>query len=324
MRAAALLAAVLPLAAGPAFAAPRAFSPSLTRPSSPVMPAVPALPSSAVPDAPAPAIVAAVPSDAAWLSRVLETAQTSRTARAVLRDVAELTARRGRPVAVTFSRESKGAAFDYDTDLVFIGTGVRKKPLTTGATALMHELRHVLQKEWGLPTDAIELELDAYMTDFAVGTELNDPIVPGSYDARAAKAFKRGVEPFLRFVQREYPDNIRVTGRGRGTVEAYVEELSRLRALEAKDAHRLTGAIAKLARVEEGMRRERYPESKIAAFHANEVAPLEKRLADLTSVLSWRDRDLALLATPEGRERFKAFARYARRRARAVHKRLHP
>ncbi len=277
---------------------------------------VPELPASAV--AVSRAIVPALPEDAAWLSSVLETAQRSASARVVLADVAALAARRGQPVVVAALPTSEAGAFDWTDDVVWMRAGLKKKPLPAAAATLIHELRHVVQKEWALPFDAAELELDAYVVDFSVSRELGDKRPMDKYDARANRAFKGGVRSFQRFLQKEYPHDLWL-GR---SVDTYAANVQALRAEEVASAERLRRRLEDKRKVARAMERAGYSARSLEAFAAAELRPLAARLEDLLSAIAWRDRDLELLSSPAARRRYADFARDARKRAGALARRL--
>ncbi len=154
-----------------------------------------------------PSIVAADPARAPWLAAVVARAQDSPAARRVLRDVAAHALRTGRPAVVAIGRTELGGELDVRSGLVTLGASHLKEPLGSGATTLMHELRHWVQLRSGLPMDPLELELDAYLVDFRVARDLGDHVPPRSYDGRARAAFVRGLGPFLRFLARHYPED---------------------------------------------------------------------------------------------------------------------
>lgn len=299
-----------------AAAASAAKNARLTPNALPVLPASKAVaplvaPRAAVLQAPAPRtfLVAAQPEHAGWLDRVVAAAQKSKTGRRVLRDAELLVGRQGRPIVVAVGEPRDWAAFDFDSQVLWMSRGALKKSARHGATTLVHEVRHAVQLGQGLP-DMFELELDAYMHDFRVAHELGDKALPGTYDAAARAAFRRGPEDFIKYLRKYYKNDVARHGRAK----EYAAELRASLASSLEAAERASRLLGRRLEVLDAMRKADYPAAALDAYHQESVAPVVRRMAAIERSIFWAKRDLALHEDARSRKRAAAFARRAVKR----------
>lgn len=298
-----MLAAVLTLALN-ASAAQRSV-PALPNllPVAPAAPMAPVLPTAQIPALP-PFLAVAKPEHAEWLAGIVEKAQESPTARRILRDAEKMSVQQGRPVVVAVAPKGEWAAFDFDTGILWMAQEALRRTRENGASALAHELRHAIQLHRGLP-DIFELELDAYMHDFAVAAELGDEPKPGSYDAKVRAAYKRGkLVPFLR---KYYKNDLALHGRR----DEYIEELEAALANERKARVKLESRIKEREAVARAMRAAGYPKAAVKAHVQDAVGPLKQKLAASDRLIAWIERDLAIQDDPRSAKRAMDFARRA-------------
>ena len=184
-------------------------------------------------------------------------------------------------------------------------------------STLIHELQHLLQTQRELPSDLLETELESYILDFRVGREMGDKPRRGSYDERAQAAFKRGFEPFMEFLAKEYPEDAPMwKTRSRDYAARLRKGLSaseaKLDSLEKSRAERL--------RVLEQMRGLGHSEPELRNYRQDSIGPLDAAIQTMTRAVDWARADLAILADPATREQARAYARSVVRRARAYQK----
>lgn len=281
----------LPMTAGVSFAAP--------------MPALP------------PFLSVANPADAVLLSAVLREAQASPTAVAVLAQVAQAARERGRPVVVEVVKMKEAGTFNLDWGVL----SLRRRDMRSGPRAnvstLIHELQHLLQTRYELPSDLLETELESYVVDFRVSREMGDTPRPGSYDARSQAAFKKGLEPFLAFLRKEYPEDAQLHKTRSKDYEARLRK-----GLETSTAklERLKGEREERLRVLEQMKGLGHTESELSNYRQDAIGPLDAAISTMERAVSWAVRDIAILASPERRAAARAYARSVIRRARAFQK----
>lgn len=262
------------------------------------------------------------PADAVWVARVVAAAQDSATARRVLHQVAALVASRSRPVPLELGRTRLGGEFDYDTEVVRLSRSHRKAAPIEAVPVLVHELRHVVQKELGVPSDAFEMELESYMNDFKIGMELDLGPATRPWDRKVERRFRGDLDRFMAWLLKEYKDN-------RGLVTLGLREYrARLSADAASARRRVASAergLAQRAAALERLRREGAPEAVLENFAAAELAPLRERARLARIALAWAERDLGVLDDPRALRNYRAYSRRVMdlvRRTHAAYSRL--
>lgn len=262
---------------------------------------------------------AARPEDGAWLSLVVREASRSRTGRRVLRGVEKLSAGRGRPVLVLVSPITNNGEFSYDWEIVTLDSAHKKREAALAAPILIHELEHVVQRASGLPADAFEMELEAYVTAFRVYRELELEPPPGSFDRKALKRFLTDLPKFIEWLKGEYSANIALLG---SSLEEYRKTLGERAKAHGWAIARRTRELKKKQAVLAKMEAEGHPEALREAYKADEIVPAEGRLRRQKASLEWIRRDEKLLDSPEGRRRYASYAARVDKKARAARQAL--
>lgn len=277
--------------------------------------AVPAAPV-AVPSLPS-YLSVANPADRAWVAQIIQAAQASPTARKELLKVEQAVIARGRPVIVEVVKQPEAGAYNFDWDALSLRRKDQKYGAKASVSTLIHELRHFMQKDLPVPSDLLETEIESYVIDFKVMKELRDKPRRGSYDERAHNAFKKGVPEFVKFLEKEYPEdqafyNRRTSQYRRETAKNLEEAKAERRALESQKRERLA--------VIEQMRSVGHPKTLIDQYREDTVDPLDAKLVDVRRAISWATKDLAMLASPDTRAAARRYARNVIRRARRFQK----
>lgn len=73
------------------------------------------------------------------------------------------------------------------------------------AGTLAHELLHVAQHAAGLPSNALELEIEAHLQDMALMEELGLTPPPHTFSSQLAEALKKGPKAFIELIQMAVP-----------------------------------------------------------------------------------------------------------------------
>jgi len=73
------------------------------------------------------------------------------------------------------------------------------------AGTLAHELRHVAQHAAGLPSNALELEIEAHLQDLALMDELGLQPPPHTFSSQLVDALKKGPQAFIELIQMAVP-----------------------------------------------------------------------------------------------------------------------
>jgi hypothetical protein len=253
--------------------------------------------------------------DDAWLAEVVATMGRTKTGRRVLRDIAELAVKRGNPTLVVIKAIGNNGEFRYDSDLLVMDVGHRRRAAEQTAPIMAHELQHVLQRSMGIPADAQELEIESYTVENRVWSELGVEPAAGTFARSARRRIMRDADKFIAWLNGQYKQNRPLHG---GTMTAYVDWLKEKQPKMEKRFARAEKDLARAKRVAEKMRAEGKPEDAIKSFVQDDVEPVERRLRNMGYEKKWIEHDLAALSTPEGQKSFRDYSRGVIRRARAL------
>ena len=257
------------------------------------------------------------PEDRIVLAEIVHAAQASPTAVAVLAQVARTAEASGRPVVIEVLNMKESGTYNLDWGILSLRRQDMKNGPHTNVSTLIHELQHLLQTQRALPSDLLETELESYLLDFRVGREMGDTPRRGSYDERAQAAFKRGFEPFMEFLAKEYPED---SPMWKTRSRAYAARLRKgLSASEAKLDSLAKSRVERL-RVLEQMRGLGHLEPELRNYRQDSIGPLDAMIETMTRAVEWARKDLAILADPVTRDQARAYARSVVRRARAYQK----
>jgi hypothetical protein len=333
LAAAAPSAAPAPVAAAPALAAPAARAAASEEPAAPA-PAgkFPSLEAASVGaarlfDAMAaeraagtvvPGLHATSPEDTAWLSAAAGALARTRTGRRVLKDIADLAARRGHPTILVVKAISNNGEFRYDSDLLVMDKNHLRLPPEQSAPILAHELQHVLQRAQGIPVDALEMEIESYTVENRVWSELGVSAKRDSFALAVRRRLLNRPDKFFKWINEQYEHNRLLHGT---TMDSYVEWLKEQREKILRRREKAVKDVEKARAVARAMRAEKKPAKAIRAYEREEIEPIVSRLRDISDELRWADRDLAYLAQPENRAAFRKYSRGVIRRARALSRR---
>ncbi len=259
------------------------------------------------------------PEHKAWLTDVIRIAWGSKTARRVLVQAEQLARARGRPISILVSDlRANNGEYVYDWDMVRMGRHYVKRDPVDAAPTLIHELLHVVQKAQILPTDALEMELEAYMVTFEVMRELGVPFEKNSFYKQAYAKFKGPLPEFIDWLAKEYDGNIPLV---HSRITTYVAELEKRRDKTKRRIARWSRKIAaSLAALDEMVRTGQDPRA-IEVYKSDALAKLYSSRETEQQNLAWLERDLKMLSTDEGRRRYRAYARRVMDYTRSVHRR---
>lgn len=284
-----------------------AAPPPVPPPSAPSQPSAPAHATPAKSALPSGFLNVAGRENRRWLETVVAEARKSRTGRSILGKVEQLSRDRGRPIIVEIVRlRSNHGEYVYDWDILRIAREYRKKDPVQAVPTLVHELAHILQKAQGLPVDAFEMELEAHVVSLKVGRDLGLRFEKDSFYADSERKFRDGLDKYVLWLKKEYKQNISLLG---STLEEYESTLrKRLKNTDRKIQRALREFEEKKVVIAQ-MRSAGQPERFIRTYALDHVSDLRQRLRDDRAQLKWLERDLSILRTPEGRKRYRAYAR---------------
>lgn len=123
------------------------------------------------------------------------------------------------------------------------------------AGTLAHELLHVAQHAAGLPSNALELEIEAHLLDMKLMEELGLEPPPHTFAMQAHEALKKGPADFIELIQAAVPGSPYL---GESTPEEIIEELEReLKAQRRKKSARAAALAAVIEQDLETLRSEK-------------------------------------------------------------------
>lgn len=257
--------------------------------------------------------VADVP-DRLWVAEVLEKAMRTRTGRQVLRRAAAVASRRGLPIPVQIEDlRTENGSFVYDWDVLQLARSLVRQDSDEAAPILVHELLHFVQRDIGLPVDALEMELEAHIVTLQVFRELGLRPDNTTFSRQFENALLRGgPQGAITWLNGQYKENIGILGGG--SVRGYVSKLKERRTRVLRRIKAAERLLAKHADMLEMMRDAGFPEAALQSYEADQVASARVRLAEIKKQLGWADRDLGILATPQGAEAYRAFSQRVAKR----------
>jgi hypothetical protein len=146
---------------------------------------------------------------------------------------------------------------------------------------------------------------------------MNEKPKRGSYDERAQAAFKNGLEPFMSYLRKEYPEDAQLHKTRSHDYEARLRRgLEKSTAkLERLDKERTAKII-----VLEQMERLGHTRNQLNNYRQDAIAPLDAAISTMNRAIDWARKDIGILASPELRAKARAYARSVIRRARAFQK----
>lgn len=144
------------------------------------------------------------------------------------------------------------------------------------AGTLAHELTHVAQHAAGLPSNALELEIQAHLRDLALADELGVQPGPHTFARQAREALAEGAAKFIALLQAAVPGSPFL---GESSVQDIVEQmeddLAEQMSRASLRASKLAGAIS--ADIE--LLRSKKGRAAYRAFSRRVLAELERRSA---------------------------------------------
>ena len=193
------------------------------------------------------------------LGAITAAAHTSPTGRKVLKAVMALTEKEGKPIQVRFqSLKGNLGEYDYMNRVLYLNRSYADGDPRLGAATLIHELTHILQHAQGVPSEALEMELEAHVITLLVLDELGiKPEDESSFSAAAVRELRKSPKAFEEWMAGQLPGKLRLSKGLEEAVEDLEYEaeeledsLSRAAASrQAKIAERLTAVQADIRKL---------------------------------------------------------------------------
>lgn len=150
------------------------------------------------------------PRHQAALERALDIARATRAGRTALETAEKVLAAQGRDLPVLV--ESLGRNFgeyDYVEKNMRLHSGLFKRGRETDlAGTIVHELTHVAQHAEGVPSNALEMEIEAHLQDLDMLAELGLEPPPNTFARQLWEALRKGPGPFVELIQAAVPGTV--------------------------------------------------------------------------------------------------------------------
>lgn len=250
-----------------------------------------AFPSVAVPlagldDAPAPERLAPWletedPAVAAALDRAVALARTTRAGRRALDRAEKTLAADGRalPILVLDLGRNYGE-YDYLAKNMRLHKSLFQRGREAElAGTIVHELTHVAQHGQGVPSNALEMEIEAHLQDLDMMAELGLKPPKGTFARQALELLAQSPEKFIQLIQAAVPGSIFL---GESSLEDVLDQLEDDLAEQIKRSKRSKTAAALIPVIERDLARLRSAEgaASYAAFSKRVLALLKRRAAE--------------------------------------------
>lgn len=215
---------------------------------------------------------------AAALDRAVSLARSTRAGRRAL-DAAEKTLfSEGRtlPILVLDLGRNYGE-YDYLAKNMRLHSALFKNGREADlAGTIVHELTHVIQHGQGVPSNALEMEIEAHLQDLDMLAELGVKPPKGTFARQALDLLAKGPANFIELIQAAIPDSIFL---GESELDEIIEQLEADLAEQHKRAKHSKTAAALIPVIERDLARLRTPEGASAyrAFSKRVLALLKRR-----------------------------------------------
>lgn len=255
-------------------------APSLIEPSAVAVPLGGLADESVERDRLAPWLATSDPKVALALDRAVALARTTRAGRRALDEAERILTEQGRtlPVKVLALGRNHGE-YDY----VEKSMRLHKALFAEGREAdlagtIVHELTHVAQHSLGIPSNALEMEIEAHLTDLAMLAELGLEPPPHTFARQLFGALAQSPEKFIALIQAAVPGTVFLGDSSFDEIDEQLEsDLDEQNAKKSKAAAGLARTIERdldLLRTKEGR-------ASYKAFSRRVLALLRRRASGL-------------------------------------------
>jgi len=259
-------------------------------PSAPVLlePSAVAVPQAGFSDEPleagrlAPWLATDDPRIAAALDRAVELARTTRAGRRALDEAERVLAEQGRdlPVSVQALGRNYGE-YDYVEKSMRLHKDLFRKGREADlAGTLVHELTHVAQHSLGVPSNALEMEIEAHLTDLDMLRDLGLKPSPHTFARQAFDALAQSPAQFIALISAAVPGTVFL---GDSSLEEIEEQLESDLDEAAVKRSRSAAGLAKA--IERDLDLLRTPEGRASykSFSRRVLALLRRRATEAKS-----------------------------------------
>lgn len=229
----------------------------------------------------APWLTTSDPKTAAALDRAVALARATRAGRRALDEASRVLAEQGLtlPVRVLALGRNYGE-YDYVSKNMRLHKDLFLKGREADlAGTLVHELTHVAQHALGIPTNALEMELEAHLQDLAMLKELGLEPPANTFARQAFEALAQGPAQFIEMIRRAVPGTVFL---GDSSFEDIDEQLEEDLDTHARRARRSKVSAGLIGVIERDLDLLRTPGGRASykAFSRRVLAMVKRRAAE--------------------------------------------
>ncbi len=150
------------------------------------------------------------PKAAAALDRALDLARTTKAGRRALDEAERVLAAQKRDLPVTVEALGRNyGEYDYVAKTMSLHKDLFKKGREADlAGTVVHELTHVVQHSLGIPTNALEMEIEAHLQDLEMLEELGQEPPPHTFARQLYDALRKDPKDFIALIQAAVPGTV--------------------------------------------------------------------------------------------------------------------
>jgi hypothetical protein len=174
--------------------------------------------------APASRLVLRSHKHAAAFEEALALARTTRAGRHAIAEAERILAEREETLPINIRDLGKDwGGYDYFHGRMQLSRELFKSRRRAElAEVVSHELLHFVQHAQGLPSNALELEIEAHLQSLEIASELGTIPGPNTFSRQSAAALRRGPAAFIALIQSAVPNSVFLTG---SSLEDVIDEL---------------------------------------------------------------------------------------------------
>jgi hypothetical protein len=219
------------------------------------------------------------------LKEVIALARTTPTGREILKKMKELSSRTGNYPVVFSSLGKNLGQYDYTSQTLELNRQFLNEDTRLSVSTLIHEMTHILQHSKNIPAESLEMELEAYLVHIKTLRELRMPVKDWDpFSRQAFKLIKSGPSRYIDWMAEQHPGKFLLKNGN-------AEELAELQEQEFERQEKLINHL----------------NWRIKRNQKNIALKKKKKRAQI--ILSWIERDIALLRSPKALARYRRFSK---------------
>ncbi len=221
----------------------------------------------------------------ARLKEVIALAQTTPTGRRILRKMRKLASQSGSYPIVFSSLGKNLGQYDYASQTLELNRQFLHEDIRLSVSTLIHEMTHILQHSQNVPAESLEMELEAYLVHMKTLRELKMPVKDWDpFSRQAFKLVKSDPQKYIDWMAEQHPGKFLLK-------DGNSEELADFQEQELERQDKLIEHLNR--KIEENPK----------------DINLKKKKKRARIILSWIERDIALLRSPKALARYRRFSK---------------